>query len=76
MKSYALLAIIVIAFGSMALAQDDCSGKTLKSDTTLKIGNRNVIVQFPTGFGNKPAPLLLIIIQLWVVQHNGKVIHS
>ena len=49
MKSYTLLAIIAIV--SMALAQDDCSGKTLRSDTTLKIGNRNVIVQFPSGFG-------------------------
>ena len=48
MKSYTLLAIIAIV--SMALAQDDCSGKTLRSDTTLKIGNRNVIVQFPSGF--------------------------
>jgi poly(3-hydroxybutyrate) depolymerase len=43
----------------MALAQDDCSGKTLKSDTTLNIGGRSVIVQFPNGFGSKPAPLLI-----------------
>ena len=53
------LAIIAIALLSMVLAQDDCSGKTLKADTTMKIGGRNVIVQFPSGFGSKPAPLLI-----------------
>jgi len=37
----------------------DCSGKTLKSNTTLNIGGRKVIVKFPSGFGNKPAPLLI-----------------
>ena len=53
------LAIIAIALLSMVLAQDDCSGKTLKADTTMKIGGLNVIVQFPSGFGSKPAPLLI-----------------
>ena len=57
MKYYTLL--ITIAFFSMALAQEDCSGKTLNSDSTLNIGGRNVIVQFPSGFGSKPAPLLI-----------------
>ena len=52
------LALIAIALVSMVIAQD-CSGKTLKSDTTLKIGGRNAIVQFPNGFGSKPAPLLI-----------------
>ena len=37
----------------------DCSGKTLKSNTTLNIGGRKVIVKFPSGFGSKPAPLLI-----------------
>jgi len=38
----------------------NCSGKTLKSNTTLNIGNRKVIVQFPSGFsGDKPTPLLI-----------------
>jgi len=38
----------------------DCSGKTLKSDTTLNIGGRKVIVKFPSGFsGDKAAPLLI-----------------
>ena len=55
MKSLALIAIALV---SMVIAQD-CSGKTLKSDTTLKIGGRNAIVQFPNGFGSKPAPLLI-----------------
>jgi len=37
----------------------DCSGKTLKSNTTLNINGRKVIVKFPSGFGSKPAPLLI-----------------
>jgi len=38
----------------------DCSGKTLKSNTTLNIGGRKVIVQFPSGFrGDKATPLLI-----------------
>lgn len=39
----------------------DCSGKTLKSNTTLTVsGNRKVIVKFPNGYsGDKPTPLLI-----------------
>jgi len=38
----------------------NCSGKTLKSNTTLNINGRKVIVKFPNGFsGDKPAPLLI-----------------
>ncbi|OUM70073.1 carbohydrate esterase family 1 protein [Piromyces sp. E2] len=38
----------------------DCSGKTLKSNTTLNIGGRKVIVKFPSGFrGDKATPLLI-----------------
>jgi len=38
----------------------NCSGKTLKSNTTLNIGGRKVIVKFPNGFkGDKPTPLLI-----------------
>ena len=59
MKSFTLLAIIAITFNSIVLAQTDCSGKTMRSDTTLKIGSRSVIVQFPSNFGSKPAPLLI-----------------
>jgi len=37
-----------------------CSGKTLKSNTTLNIGGRKVIVKFPSGYsGDKAAPLLI-----------------
>ena len=37
----------------------DCSSKSLKSNTTLNINGRKVIVQFPSGFGSKAAPLLI-----------------
>jgi len=38
----------------------NCSGKTLKSNTTLNINGRKVIVKFPNGFsGDKAAPLLI-----------------
>ena len=38
----------------------DCSGKTLKSNTTLKVDGRDVIVKFPSGYkGDKPVPLLI-----------------
>lgn len=38
----------------------DCSGKTLKSNTSLTIDGRKVIVKFPNGYtGNKPVPLLI-----------------
>ena len=59
MKACVLIAIISIC--CQALAQEiDCSGKTLKSDTTLNIGGRNVIVQFPNGYsGDKATPLLI-----------------
>ena len=60
MKYFALFVTIAIAFGSMVLASADCSGKTLKTDTTLLIGKRSVIVKFPSGFsGSEPAPLLI-----------------
>ena len=60
MKYYALFVTMAIAFGSMVLASADCSGKTLKTDTTLLIGKRSVIVKFPSGFsGSQPAPLLI-----------------
>jgi len=37
-----------------------CSGKTLKSNTTLNIGGRKVIVKFPSGYsGDKNVPLLI-----------------
>lgn len=38
----------------------DCSNKTLKTNTTLTIDGRKVILEFPNGFdGSKPAPLLV-----------------
>ena len=38
----------------------DCSGKTLKSSTTLYVDGRKVIVKFPNGYvGNKPVPMLV-----------------
>ena len=37
----------------------DCSGKTLKSSTTLTIDGRTVIVTFPNNYsGNSPVPML------------------
>ncbi len=38
----------------------DCSSKTLKSNTTMTIDGRKVIVKFPSGYtGSKPVPLLV-----------------
>ncbi len=37
-----------------------CSGKTLKTDDTLTVDGRKVVVKFPTGFtGDEPAPMLV-----------------
>ena len=59
MRTYALLLIIAICYNALA-QQIDCSGKTIKGDTTLTIGGRKAIVQFPSGFtGDKAAPLLI-----------------
>ncbi len=37
-----------------------CSGKTLKTDDTLTVDGRRVVVKFPSGFtGEEPAPMLV-----------------
>jgi len=46
--------------GNSNTSGGQCSGKTLKSNTTLNIGGRKVIVKFPMGYTNdKNVPLLI-----------------
>jgi len=48
------------AGGAGASTGGTCSGKTLKSNTTLNVGGRKVIVKFPSGYsGDKNVPLLI-----------------
>lgn len=54
MRTYILLTLLAVVISQ------DCSGKTLKTNTNLSIGGRTVIVKFPNGFtGDKPVPLLM-----------------